>query len=93
MKTIVNKTHDPLRVPLPQGKTLHLGPKKTGQISVHDVDHPPLVKLVEAGKVEIQDQPGNEAIPSVSQEGALHVHGRGDRAKAPSLPTKTADGG
>jgi hypothetical protein len=93
MKTIVNKTTDPLRVPLPQGKTLHLGPKKTGQISVHDVEHPPLVKMVEVGKVEIQDHAGNEAIPSVSQEGAAHVHAWGDKSKAVSFPTKTADGG
>lgn len=93
MKTIVNKTHDPLRVPLPHGKKLHLGPNKTGQISVHDAEHPPLVKMVEAGKVEIHDEPGNQAIPSVSQEGAPHVHAWGDKSRPSSFPTKTADGG
>ena len=33
MRTIVNKTTRPLRVPLPGGKVLHLGPKKSGQIA------------------------------------------------------------
>lgn len=63
MKSIVNKTRDALRVPLPKGKTLHLGPRQTGQVSVHDVDHPPLARLVAAGKIEIFDESENEAIP------------------------------
>src|SRR4030095_4536639 len=53
VKTISNKTARPLRVPLPRGKTLHLGPKKTGQIASEDAEHPPLKKLVEAGELEI----------------------------------------
>lgn len=56
MKTIKNKTHRPLRVPLPRGKTLHLGPNKSGQIAFDAVDHPPLQKLVEAGEVELVDE-------------------------------------
>ena len=63
MKTITNKTTKPLRVPLPLGKILHLGPKKTGQVSFHDVDHPPLKKLVEAGEIEITDADDNESLP------------------------------
>ncbi len=55
MPTIRNKTPDPLRVPLPGGKTLHLGPAQTGQISPKAVDHPGLTKLVDAGKLEITD--------------------------------------
>ncbi|MGH7894534.1 MAG: hypothetical protein ACREQL_07690 [Candidatus Binatia bacterium] len=59
MKTLRNKTHRPLSVPLPRGKTLHLGPGKTGQISSNDVDHPGLKKLVDAGEIEIVgDGPG-----------------------------------
>jgi hypothetical protein len=68
MKSIVNKTHDPLRVPLPHGKHLHLGPLKTGQISAHDADHPPLKKLAEEGKVRIFDDE-NEAIPAATPHG------------------------
>lgn len=53
MKEIRNKTHAPLRVPLPQGKTLHLGPLQTGEIAANTVDHPPFKKLVDDDKVEI----------------------------------------
>ena len=52
MKTIVNKTHGALRVPLPHGKVLHLG-----------LNQPPLKKMVEEGKVELLDEAGNESIP------------------------------
>ena len=54
MKTIQNKTNAPLRVPLPRGKKLHLGPGKTGQIAHQDLEHKPLQKLVKDGKLEIQ---------------------------------------
>ncbi len=67
MKTIVNKTSGPLRVPLPQGKVLHLGPKQTGHVAVHDADHPPLKKLIEAGQLEVFDESGNEAIPQMGR--------------------------
>lgn len=61
MKTIVNKTTRPLRVPLPGGKTLHLGPKKNGQIADQAAEHPALRKLVDAGKIQIQGEAGSEA--------------------------------
>jgi hypothetical protein len=70
MKSIVNKSHGALRVPLPHGKVLHLGLNQTAHVSVHDADHPPLKKLVEEGKVQLLDEEGNEAIPEP---------GRGDR--------------
>ena len=73
--SIVNKTTGALKVPLPHGKALHLGPRQTGHISHHDVDHPPLKKLIEAGTVEIVDAADNEAVPS---------HGwRGDKPLEP----------
>jgi hypothetical protein len=56
MKTIKNKAHQSLRVPLPQGKILHLGPNQTGQVA--DLDHPPLQKLIEAGELEVIDDGG-----------------------------------
>ena len=67
MKTIVNKTTGPLRVPLPLGKVLHLGPKKKAHVAVHDADHPPLKKLIEDGQLEIFDESGNEAVPPVGR--------------------------
>lgn len=68
MKTIVNKTHKPIKVPLPQGKVLHLGPNQKGQISHKAVDHEPLKKLVAEGTIEIQGEG-----PTV--EGS-HEHGK-----------------
>ena len=50
---ITNKTKRPLRVPLPGGKKLHLGPGRVGQISPKASEHPPLKKLIEAGEIEI----------------------------------------
>ena len=55
MKTILNKTHAPLRVPLPRGKTLHLGPGQSGQIANEHLDHKPLKRLLDTGKVEVYD--------------------------------------
>ena len=56
MKTVTNKTRRPVSVPLPGGKTLHLGPAKTGQISSNAVEHPGLKQLVDAGEIEILDE-------------------------------------
>ena len=53
MAAVTNKTGKPLSIPLPRGKTLHLGPRKSGQISSHDLEHPALKRLVDAGAIEI----------------------------------------
>lgn len=56
MTAVTNKTRRPLSVPLPGGKTLHLGPGKTGQISAKAGDDPRLKKMVEAGEIEIVNE-------------------------------------
>ena len=61
MKTVINKTHLPVRIPLPRGKALHLGPKKTGQIRDEDASHAALKKLVDAGEIEIVEGGRREA--------------------------------
>ncbi len=53
MKTVRNKTAQPIRVPLPRGKILHLGPKMDAQIADNAVEHTALEKLVKAGTIEI----------------------------------------
>jgi hypothetical protein len=53
MAAVTNKTGKPLSIPLPRGKKLHLGPRKSGQISAHDIEHPALKQLVESGAIEI----------------------------------------
>ena len=84
MKTVTNKTQRPLSVPLPQGKKLHLGPGKTGQIAANAVDHAPLKKLVDAGEIEIFDEapratggPGGGGNRGASTQG--HTSGTGSR--------------
>lgn len=58
MKTIVNKTHRPIQVPLPGGKVLHLGPAKTGQVAANALDHAPFARLVEDGTLALQGEGG-----------------------------------
>lgn len=90
MKTIRNTTHQPLRVPLPQGKVLHLGPMKEGEIGAGAEDHPPFKELVEAGKIEVlgegdhhwqrksEDNPAH-ASSQASHSTELSSHHRGER--------------
>lgn len=68
-KSIRNTTAGALRVPLPRGKALHLGPHQEGHISHHDLDHPPLKKLIDAGTIEIADVDENEAVPGHGRRG------------------------
>jgi hypothetical protein len=79
MKTIKNKTNKPLRVPLPRGKTLHLGPAKSGQVTTEAAEHPGLKKLVDAGEIELSDDgPGSSGgAGGPGGGGARHGHGSG----------------
>ena len=76
MKTILTKTTGPIRVPLPLGKILHLGPNKTGEIAARAVDHPPLAKLVAAGDLEVAGD-GHHENPRQGPAGSLHPANRG----------------
>lgn len=71
MRTVRNTTQLPLRVPLPGGKTLHLGPGKTGQISDQAADGKSVQRLVEEGSIELlggSDRSSGEGSgPSTSQ--------------------------
>lgn len=53
MKEIRNKTTRPLRVPLPGGKKLFVGPLQTGQIADTATEHPALRKLIDDGSIEV----------------------------------------
>jgi hypothetical protein len=83
MRSVTNKTNKPLAVPLPRGKILRLGPRKTGQISSDDIDHPPLKKLADAGEIEIHEE-GHVPSPGGGSEraestGAHHTTTTGGR--------------
>ena len=77
MKTVVNKTRAPLRIPLPRGKSLHLGPNKTGQIADGAEEHAAVKKLVDAGKLEIFDG-GDTQRGATGESTVTHetTHGR-----------------
>ena len=87
MKTIVNKTASPLRVPLPGGKVLHLGPKKTGQVADNATEHAPLRKLIKAGALEIQGEGGAGNVGGAGNTSAgghpESTHGRGGKTGVP----------
>ena len=61
MKQIVNKTQRPIRVPLPGGKSLFLGPAKAGQVSDQAVQAPSFQKLVKSGTIELVGE-GNRSM-------------------------------
>ena len=53
MKTVVNKTRSPLKIALPRGKSLRLGPDGSGRIRDEDAEHEPVKKLIASGAIEI----------------------------------------
>jgi hypothetical protein len=55
MKTIVNKTHRPLKIALARGRVLRLGPRKEGQIATNDAERESVQKLVASGDVGVYD--------------------------------------
>ena len=53
MASVTNKTQRPVSVPLPGGKTLHLGPGMSGRISAKAADRAQIKKLADAGEIEV----------------------------------------
>ena len=88
MTTVTNKTRRPLRVPLPGGKTLHLGPGKSGQISPKNADDPRLGKLVEEGVIEIVEEGARPA--GVGGDGTKTFPSAGGRARG-SVSRRSGD--
>ncbi len=81
MKTITNVTRKPLRIRLPRGKTLFLGPNQRAQIRNEAIDHPPVKKLIEAKELEVFDgslqKHGTGTAFGLSSGGQAHGGGRG----------------
>ena len=68
---------------MPRGKTLHLGPRQTGQIADEHLEHKPLKRLIDDGKIECKD--------AAAAKGVQHERGRsphesthGHQARGPS---------
>ena len=77
MATISNKTGRPLRVPLPRGKVLHLGPRMSGEIAPSAVTHPSLAAMVEAGTIEIvaEGMTATQRVPDGGRPGHMAQQG------------------
>lgn len=89
MKSIKNLTRTFLRINLPGGKILRLGPGHIGQIAETADEHPPVKKLIDEKKIQIvgegTDHPtGSNLSPGSKGGGAAHHprekgHHGGDR--------------
>lgn len=78
MKEIRNASHEPLRVPLPQGKRLHLSPGQTGRVAPAALEHPPFQKLVEEKKIELLGEGQTDSHrPLKSEKGPVDGRGHG----------------
>ena len=86
---IKNTSKRPLKVPLPGGKTLFLGPGAKGNVSDKASDHPPLEELVESGTIEVlgsgrsksggESHVKTEVASSSSSKGGPGMRRSGDR--------------
>ena len=67
MKDVKNTTQRPLRVPLPGGGVLHLGPRKVGQVGANALEHPPFKKLVDSGDLEVLGEGAHEQAHPIKE--------------------------
>ena len=58
---ILNKTPRPIKVPLPRGQVLRLGPRMTGQIAAKAAEFEAVKKLLEEGVIEIVGDGGTKS--------------------------------
>jgi hypothetical protein len=89
MKTLINKSRRPIRVPLPGGHVLFLGPGKSGQIADRHAALPAVARLIEDGTVAVAGESahadaatGGDARPHEGTHGHAPVkvvRPRGDR--------------
>jgi hypothetical protein len=75
MKTIRNKTHRPIKIRLPGGKLLHLGPAKTGQVSDQASELASFRKHVEDGEIEILGEGESGSATGSNQVVQESTHG------------------
>jgi hypothetical protein len=76
MTTVKNLSATPLRIPLPGGKTLHLGPGKSASVRDGATDHPALKRLCDSGLLELGNvTAGGLAASDFSLREAVSAHG------------------
>ena len=88
MKTIRNCSNRPLRVGLPRGKVLHLGPRAEAQVHPDALERPAVKKMLEAKELEVVDDAqarlGGSGVKSGNPQTQGHppgtrMHRKGDR--------------
>lgn len=77
IRTVVNKTRRPIKISLPRGKILHLGPGGSGQVHDDALERPSVAKLIEAGEIEVLGEgassaAGERASPRLNE--STHGH-------------------
>ena len=85
MKTILNKSRKPIRVPLPGNKVLYLGPSKTGQIADQHATAPGVQRLLKRGDLEIVGD-GARAGGADGAESTVHEATHGHKPPTVVLP-------
>lgn len=85
IKTIVNTSRKPVRIALPRGKTLHLGPGGRGQVHDDALERPALRKLIESGEIALLD---DAAQPGEHHADADRKSGPGPRSEGGRAPAK-----
>jgi len=76
MQGIRNTTNAPLRISLPGGKVLHLGPGKIAQIDDKATEHAAVQRLVAAGSIEILGEGARTESIAGPGTAAEQTHGR-----------------
>jgi len=72
---IKNTTKRPLKIGLPEGKKLFLGPGAKGNVSNKALEHPPLMKLIECGDVEVLGKESGNTSGSGQNNGVTPSQG------------------
>jgi acylphosphatase len=75
MKEILNKTGRPLRIALPRGKVLRVGPRMVAQVADSAVELKSVQKLVEDGSIEIVSDGARPQAKNATGPGSEHTQG------------------
>ena len=83
MRVVVNKTSRPLKIHLPQGRTLHLGPRKEGRVTPQALESPGVKRMIEAGELAILDH-GSQDMAHGGEGGGPAANTHGHHSKTTS---------
>lgn len=80
MTIVRNRTVRPIRVPLPGGHVLHLGPGKSAEVTDRAIEGPTVRRLLEDGTLALDAEPGPPHAREATLTGAhVATHGHAPR--------------